>query len=128
SAAIYGSRGAFGVVLITTKQPARDRVSVNYSSSYSLNERIIKEDMVTDGYHWGQTFNDAFNSWNDYSADPQKANSVFPWSQQYLEELKNRSLSGNLPSTDIDPATGKYIYYGSTDWLGELYADRTPAM
>jgi TonB-linked SusC/RagA family outer membrane protein len=128
SAAIYGSRGAFGVVLITTKQPSKDRVAVNFSSSYSLNERTIKEDMVTDGYQWGKTFNDAFNSWNDYSADPQKANSVFPWSQQYLEELKNRSLSGNLPSTDIDPATGKYVYYGSTDWLGELYADRTPSM
>ena len=31
SAAIYGARGAFGVVLITTKSPTKDRTSVTYS-------------------------------------------------------------------------------------------------
>lgn len=128
SAAIYGARGTFGVVLITTKSAAKDKVAVNYSSGYSINDHTIRPEMVTNGYQWGQTFNDAFSSWNDYSADPQKANSVFPWSQQYLEELKKRAESGNLPSTDIDPATGNYVYYGSTDWLKELYADNTPSM
>jgi TonB-linked SusC/RagA family outer membrane protein len=128
SAAIYGSRGAFGVVLITTKTPQKDKVSINYNSSYSSNKHTITEDMVTDGYQWGKTFNAAFNSWNDYAADPQKANSVFPWSQQYLADLKSRSESGNLPSVDVDPATGKYVYYGSSDWLKELYADNTPSM
>ncbi len=128
SAAIYGARGTFGVVLITTKSAGKDKTTLNYSSGYSTNKHTIRPDLVTDGYQWGQTFNDAFSSWNDYAADPQKANSVFPWSQQYLAELKKRSEDGNLPSVDIDPATGKYVYYGSTDWLKELYADQTPSM
>jgi TonB-linked SusC/RagA family outer membrane protein len=128
SAAIYGARGSFGVVLITTKAAAKEKATVNYSSGYSLNDQTIRPNLVTEGYPWAQVFNDAFSSWNDYSADPQKANSVFPWSQEYLKELKRRYEAGIGPSTEIDPATGKYIYYGSTDWLKELYADNTPSM
>lgn len=128
SAAIYGARGSFGVVLITTKKAAKEKAVINYSSGYSLNDHTIKPDLVTEGYPWAKVFNDAFSSWNDYSADPQKANSVFPWSQEYLQELKKRHESGNTPSVDINPATGKYTYYGSTDWLDELYSDHTPSM
>lgn len=128
SAAIYGARGSFGVVLITTKAAAKEKAVINYSSGYSLNDHTIRPELVTEGYPWAQVFNDAFSSWNDYSADPQKANSVFPWSQEYLQELKKRYESGNSASVEIDPATGKYIYYGSTDWLKELYADHTPSM
>src|SRR5690606_34885212 len=36
SAAIYGARGAFGVVLITTKNPTKGKVSIKYSSNISL--------------------------------------------------------------------------------------------
>ncbi|MFC6099676.1 SusC/RagA family TonB-linked outer membrane protein [Olivibacter domesticus] len=128
SAAIYGARGSFGVVLITTKTPTKERSVINYSSGYSRNDHTIRPDLVTEGYPWAKTFNDAFSSWNDYSADPQKANSVFPWSQEYLEELRKRHEAGNTPSVDIDPATGNYVYYGNTDWLKELYADHTPSM
>lgn len=128
SAAIYGARGSFGVVLITTKTPTKERSVINYSSGYSRNDHTVRPDLVTEGYPWAKTFNDAFSSWNDYSADPQKANSVFPWSQEYLEELRKRHEAGNTPSVDIDPATGNYVYYGNTDWLKELYADHTPSM
>src|SRR5690606_15592836 len=128
SAAIYGARCSFGVVLITTKTPSKERSVINYSSGYSRNDHTIRPDLVTEGYPWAKTFNEAFSSWNDYNADPQKANSVFPWSQEYLEELRKRHEAGNTPSTDIDPATGRYVYYGSTDWLKELYADHTPSM
>jgi TonB-dependent SusC/RagA subfamily outer membrane receptor len=128
SAAIYGARGSFGVVLITTKQPQAEKTTINYSSSYSSNKHTVYPDLVTEGYPWAKTFNDAFNSWNDYNAFPQKANSVFPFSQDYLEEFRKKHESGDVPSVDIDPATGNYVYYGNTDWLGELYADNTPSM
>lgn len=35
SAAIYGARAAFGVVLITTKQGKGDRIQVNYNNNFS---------------------------------------------------------------------------------------------
>jgi TonB-linked SusC/RagA family outer membrane protein len=128
AAAIYGARGTFGVILITTKSPAKDKTVVNYSGNFSLNERTIKPKMVTNGYQWAKTFDDAFASWNDYTAHPQKVNSVFPFSLDYLDELKRRNENPDLPKTDINPATGEYVYYGNTDWLKELYADNNPSM
>ena len=128
SAAIYGARGSFGVVLITTKRPQQDKTQINYSASYSLNERTIKPKLVTNGYEWAKMFDDAYYSWNDYKAHPQKANSVFPFSLDYLDELQRRQLDPSLPRTDINPATGDYVYYGNTDWLDELYADKNPSM
>src|SRR5690625_7674083 len=36
SSAVYGARGAFGVVLIETKEDARDDFSVTFSSNYGF--------------------------------------------------------------------------------------------
>ncbi|OQP61446.1 SusC/RagA family protein [Niastella vici] len=127
SAAIYGARGTFGVVLITTKKASKNRTKISYSGSVSLNNRTVKPNLVTDGYNWAKTFDSAYYSWNDYKAHPPKANSVFPFSLSYLDELKKRHDDPSLPRTDIDPVTGEYIYYGSTDWLKELYADQNPS-
>ena len=127
SAAIYGARGSFGVILITTKRPAKDRTQINYSASYSLNQRTITPKMVTNGYAWTKTFDSAFYAWNDYNQHPAKSNSVFPFSLNYLDELKKRDEDPSLPKVDINPTTGEYVYYGNTDWLGELYADRDPS-
>lgn len=127
SAAIYGARGSFGVVLITTKRPKQDKTQITYSASYSLNERTVKPDLVTNGYQWAKQFDDAYYSWNDYKAHPQKANSVFLFSLDYLDELQKRQNDPSLPRVDVDPSTGRYVYYGSTDWLDELYADKNPS-
>lgn len=127
SAAIYGARGSFGVVLITTKKPQIGKVQIKYSGSVSFNDRTIKPDLVTDGYEWAKTFDEAYISWNDYKTHPQKVNSVFPFSLDYLDELKLRHDDPSLPKVDINPTTGDYVYYGSTDWLKELYADVIPS-
>ncbi|MRG44793.1 SusC/RagA family TonB-linked outer membrane protein [Chitinophaga sp. SYP-B3965] len=125
--AIYGARGTFGVILFTTKSPGKDQTTVNYTGNYSLNDRTIKPKMVTNGYEWAKHFDNAFYAWNDYGSHPQKANSVFPFSLDYLDELKRRNEDPSLPKTDINPTTGEYVYYGNTDWLKELYADANPS-
>lgn len=127
AAAIYGARGTFGVILITTKSPGKDQTTVNYTGNYSMNDRTIKPKMVTNGYEWAKHFDDAFFAWNDYASHPQKANSVFPFSLDYLDELKRRNEDPSLPKTEINPTTGEYVYYGNTDWLKELYADGNPS-
>ena len=50
SAAIYGARGAFGVVLISTKNPSKDKTSVTYSGNFTMKSPTKVPDVVTDGY------------------------------------------------------------------------------
>lgn len=125
SASIYGARAAFGVVLITTKNPTADRTSINYSMNLSSKQPATRPQFVTDGYTWASMFNESFSAWDNYSTTPQNANKTLRFSAAYLEELKRRSQDPNASTVDIDPVTGEYVYYGSTDWYDELYKKST---
>jgi TonB-linked SusC/RagA family outer membrane protein len=124
AASIYGARGAFGVVLITTKSPKRDQFTVSYNANFSLKQPTTVPDLVSDGYTWASMFNEAWTAWNDYSQTPQNVNKTLPFSQEYLAELKRRSKDPSLPKVEVGP-NGEYIYYGNTDYYGELYKTST---
>ena len=126
SAAIYGARGVFGVVLITTKKGLKGRTNVTYSSNYALKSPVTRPDFVTDGYLWSKMFAAAFL--NGDGAFPQNANKTQKFSQAYLDEFKRRSESGQPYKTvEIDPVTGEYTYYGSEDYYAALYKRNTAA-
>ena len=126
SAAIYGARGVFGVVLITTKRGVKGRTSVSFSSNYALKSPVTRPSFVTDGYLWSKMFAEAFV--NGDGAFPQNANKTQKFSQAYLDEFKRRAESGQpYNQVEIDPNTGEYTYYGSTDYYGELYKRNTGA-
>ncbi len=126
SAAIYGARGAFGVVLITTKNPVKGKTSVTFTSNYSMKNPIQLPEFVTDGYTWVKMFSEAFL--NGDGSFPQNINKTQKFSQAYLDEFKRRAESGQpYNQVEVDPVTGEYVYYGSTDWYGLLYKKRTDA-
>jgi len=126
AAAIYGARGAFGVVLITTKNPEKGKTSVTYSTSLSSKRPVALPDFVTDGYTYASMFVAAFL--NGDGSFPQNINKTQKVSQAYLDEFKARVESGQPYETvDINPSNGEYVYYASTDWYGELYKDHTLA-
>ncbi|GAB3495842.1 TonB-dependent receptor [Spirosoma knui] len=125
SASIYGARGVFGVVLITTKNPTVGRTNVTYSSNYSFKSPIAKPDLVTDGYTWASMFAESFVNFG--GTFPQNANKTLKFSQPYLNEIKRRSEVGGLPEVEIDPVTGEYVYYGNTAYYDLLYKPRTQA-
>lgn len=54
SAAVYGARGAFGVILVTTKNAQKDNIRVNYNGSFSVNRRTViwEDNLVSDGLEW----------------------------------------------------------------------------
>ncbi len=122
SAAIYGARGTFGVILITTKDPKAGRISVNYTMNYGIKSPTAVPDFVTDGYTFAKNFSEAYNAWNDYSRIPSSINKTQSFSLAYLEELKRHSENPDLPDYEIDN-NGNYVYYSSTDWYGLLYKD-----
>jgi len=126
SAAIYGARGVFGVVLITTKKAEKGRTNISYSSNYAIKSPLQVPDFVTDGYTWAKMFSEAFV--NGDGAFPQNANKTQKFSQAYLDEFKRRAESGQpYNQIEVNPTTGEYTYYGSTDYYSELYKKNTSA-
>ncbi|MEO6682225.1 MAG: TonB-dependent receptor [Ginsengibacter sp.] len=121
SASIYGARAAFGVVLITTKDPNKNKSQISYQANYSVKTPLNIPDFISDGYQWASMFNEAFSSWNNYASTPQNVNKTMRFSQAYLEELKRRTEDPSLPKVEIDPITGEYVYYDSHDWMKDLY-------
>jgi TonB-linked SusC/RagA family outer membrane protein len=128
SSAIYGARGAFGVVLITTKKPATDKIQVGYSTNYTINQKTVTPRLVSDGYTWAQLFDEAYFAYYDYKTHPSGVNNSFPFSLTYLDELKAHKENPELSKVGINSSTGNYVYYGNTDWMKELYRKNAPAM
>lgn len=124
SASIYGARAAFGVVLITTKSAARGKTSVSYLTNFSIRTPTSMPDNITDSYPWAQGFSDGWSRWNDNGNTPTAINKTLTFSPAYLAEIKRRWEDPSLPRIEVDPATGQYQYFYSTDWYKELIKDR----
>ncbi len=55
SAAIYGSRGANGVILVTTKKGKSGKTSVNYNAYVSTSSRYVKDNINPTAAEWAST-------------------------------------------------------------------------
>lgn len=114
SAAIYGARAAYGVVLITTRSGKKNQpLSINLSSSYAINDvtRLPKY----------------MNSW-DYVNYMNTASINYAGSPYFSQRIRDGVLAHfsdpSQPSVLYDPSIdgdGKYVYVGNTDWTGALY-------
>lgn len=61
SAAIYGSRAANGVILVTTKKGKEGRLSIDYNYNFSMQDPSIKIDRVTDAVSYMELMNKAID-------------------------------------------------------------------
>ena len=55
ASALYGSRASHGVILITTKKADKDKISVEYNGSFTIDTQLAKWDNIQQTY--GQGFN-----------------------------------------------------------------------
>jgi TonB-linked SusC/RagA family outer membrane protein len=127
SAAIYGARAAFGVVLITTKTPMKGKATITYSSNYSLKRPTTVPKIESNGYKYMLMFDSAWTGWNDYSQVPAGVNKTQPFSQAYLNEYAKRDADPSLPKVDVG-SNGNYVYYGNTNWYDLLYKKHNAAI
>lgn len=98
SAAIYGSRSAGGVILVTTKKGKTGKPTVNYSYSYSVDTRTKNSDL-TSAIETGELYN-RING----EADP----AGWAWSQEELDYFKNVNGGWGYDQLDMvyrNPAT-----------------------
>ncbi|MCW3467892.1 SusC/RagA family TonB-linked outer membrane protein [Chitinophaga nivalis] len=116
SAAIYGARAAFGVVLITTKSGKDGRIAMTANANYAVRTLGRVPKMVTDPLTVMQYKHDAATPLYD----------LYPPSQRAHAEALEKDPS--LPRVIINPTNkDEWFYYGTTDWLREVYAKSAPS-
>jgi len=125
SAAVYGSRAPYGVVIITTKNPTGEgRPKISYTGSYSIMDPTAIPDIVTDGYVYACLFQEAY--YNVSGKYHTTLNNTQAFSRTWLEEFRQRQLAGIQRTTEIGE-DGKYVYYGNENYYDFLYKDFTTA-
>lgn len=121
SAAIYGARGAFGVILITTKTGA-DKPTLRYNNSFGFNTPTVSTDFITTGYDWMRLNDMALSHVGGYSGYTE---------QDYKELLARRNdkvENPERPWTTIQNRNGQdqYVYYGNYDWWKYMFTEWQP--
>lgn len=92
SAAIYGSRAAYGVVLVTTKQGKKEKTNISYSGYIALNNPTYKPEYVNSA-QYAELYNEAL-----YNHNPERGKY-----QGYSQEEIGWFTDGSKP--DLYPNT-----------------------
>lgn len=102
STAVYGIRGANGVIIVTTKKGKEGKAEVSYSGNFSLQTPTRLPDFL-DGYTFAKLYNEALVNDNPLT--------TLTFTNEELQKFKDQS----------DP-----LFYPNTDWLKLLMKDNAP--
>lgn len=102
AAAIYGARGAFGVVLVQTKKAKKNRLSVNISSAYTIISPTNNTDYLTDPYQSVMIVDESFKA--------AVGRAYTGYSDEDYKELKKVSENPSLARIIIANRKGKDQY------------------
>lgn len=135
SAAIYGARAAYGVILVTTKNADTDKITVTYNGAFSLNSRIVKweDNIVTDGLEWTDAFYEFYGNDTRVSGSSGKVpttmntNNIAMSGTTYLDTFRALRNAGYDSIYGGVGSAGQYLYFGSYNWLDHVYKDYTTA-
>lgn len=141
SAAIYGARAAFGVILVTTKKGKKGKAKITLSTEQTITAPIFLIDPITDPYVYMTSQNDltAFNGGTApynadrladalaYSQNPSEANA---WTRRdnklyyngfndYQDKIIAKQSIQNKYDFSVSGATDDATYYASIGYLGK---------
>ncbi|WP_247235701.1 TonB-dependent receptor [Telluribacter sp. SYSU D00476] len=124
SAAIYGSRAAGGVVLITTKRGKEGKGRLEYDYQFGVNQLSKKVDLLN-STEFTQLLIDARNgTYRDLMVNSGKSWSDEMYSHDNATRIRNVGNAGSvsIPTDLYDLATQSMIQPKyNTDWQDELY-------
>lgn len=114
SSAIYGSRAANGVILITTKTGRSDKFNVSYSGHVSFARPVGLYDIVSNYGDYMEYMNEGF----------EQLNQAPNFGQEIIDKWRAAEANPNA----IDPASGlpNYVAYPNTDWHEEFFGQTKP--
>jgi TonB-linked SusC/RagA family outer membrane protein len=125
AAAVYGARGAFGVILVTTKSAKEGKTNIAYTTNVGYTTHAVNTDFITSGY------------WNARINDDAMYNALGYGTTRYSEEdyaelwarVNDKTEHPDRPWVVVKQnASGQdmYRYYGNFDWFNYLYNDKRP--
>ncbi|MDR1517795.1 MAG: TonB-dependent receptor [Dysgonamonadaceae bacterium] len=118
SAAIYGSRAANGVILVTTKSGKKEaKPKFSYSSLFAQSDVSSKFKLESNTAEWMEMHNRAVVNLNPsgIAADP----TLLPYKQTDIDIW--RAASRNPKGTDNEWGIPNYLAYPNTDWTEYFY-------
>lgn len=125
SAAIYGARAAFGVVLVTTKTAKEGKFSVTYNNFFAFASPTTSTDFITTGYDALVLVDNAFSrtigrTYSGYSAEDY---------QELYDRREDIVEDPSRPWVVVKNVDGRniYNYYGNYDWWHTFFSDYQPS-
>ncbi len=118
--AIYGARGANGVIVITTKQGVEGKPKVNFSSSWTVSHIANKADLMN-GYEFVQLQNEIYTLSGNTNAyikptDEDAANGIKSYAlEDYLDESRWNDWQDNIYRTSLSQNYNLSISGGSKE-------------
>lgn len=121
ASAIYGARGAFGVVLVTTKNARRGKVTVNAGSTIAFRTPTRNTDYLTDPYESTVIMDESFRTANGVSYSG--------YTDADMAALLEVSKNPSLARVEIQNRNGQdqYVHYGYTDWWKTFFREFSPS-
>jgi TonB-linked SusC/RagA family outer membrane protein len=125
ASAIYGARGAFGVILVTTKTAKNGKTTIGYSNNFGWSTPTVSTKFMTNGYEYVKMNDEAFTR--------ATGNSYTRYSEEDYKELEARRYDKTenpaRPWTVVKNVNGKdiYNYYGNYDWWNTLFNMTEPS-
>ncbi len=137
SSSIYGTRAAFGVILITTKTPnAKDRVSVKYTNNFGWSQATtlpefsdvpsqLRALIQTNNRH--QVESELFGMYLDKMLPYAEAWQAQNGKPRGYGELRPFQSWENVGDYYQDPVSGATMYYADWDVTGIMYNNAAPS-
>ncbi|WP_035464447.1 SusC/RagA family TonB-linked outer membrane protein [Algoriphagus vanfongensis] len=113
SAAIYGARAAFGVILITTKKGQEGQQRITYNNYFSWGKPTVLVEPVTDPYIYSRVLETSTDNtpW-DY----------VNYSDAHYQWARERSENPSVEDTRLDPNNPNlWAYMGDNNWYDYFF-------
>lgn len=125
SAAIYGVRAAFGVILVTTKTAKEGKFTVTYNTFFATTNPTTSTNFLTNGYDAAVVVDNAFSR--------TIGRSYTGYSEEDMAELyarrNDKVEDPSRPWIVTKTVNGReiYNYYGNYDWWHTFMNDHQPS-
>jgi TonB-linked SusC/RagA family outer membrane protein len=122
AAAIYGSRAAGGVVLITTKKAKSGKPTIQYDGSASRKIVGLKPELLT-ANQWGPALKTAIENNNVLTSDPNWL--WYRYAQLYIDRPESGYVDLTKEPNTIGFGDVKDFTFFDTDWQDVLWGNAT---